>query len=81
MHCLTRAAGLPEWMGLSSLAAVAEEAGDAEEYSRLLGELRRSLERPGEGWDSLLYGALSTEGVSALTARLAEMLDREAENS
>ncbi len=81
VHCLTRAAGLPEWMGLSSLAAVAGEAGDAGEYSRLLGELRRSLERPGEGWDSLLYGALSTEGVSALTARLAEMLDREAENS
>lgn len=76
IYDLTLAAGLPEWMGLASMTAIAEDSGDEDKYAGLLQRLRTSLNEP---WNASgpIYGELSPEGINELTSRISALLETE----
>ena len=75
IYAVTLSGGLPEWLGLASLAAVAEEAGEAEEYARYAEKLKAALREPPPCSPSPVYGELSAEGAGRLAESLARLLD------
>ncbi len=74
IEAVTAAARLPEWMGLSALADLAESAGDTERYGELLSRLKRSLDTPWNPESDPVFCTLSAAGVNALTSRLRDMI-------